>query len=85
MKDNNCPERDYHTDAATPLEGEHTPSNGDISICFNCGAINQFDDELNVIPLPDEVLASIKADEPDTHKQLMGVVISIKANNVRLN
>jgi len=85
MKNNNCPECNYHSDAATALDGDYKPSDGDISLCFNCGAINQFDSELNIIPLPDIVLASIKEHEPETHEQLMDAVISIKANNMRLN
>ena len=43
-----CPKCNYHIDDCTNIYDESLkPSNGDISICLNCGAVHQFiDNEL---------------------------------------
>ena len=81
MKNNNCPECGGLTNEARDIQGNARPSNGDISICYHCGAINQFDETLNIIPLPNEVLNDIKQHDSSTFTMIMDVVITIKANN----
>lgn len=82
MKENNCPSCGKLTDTATAVEGDYTPSDGDISLCIYCGAINQFDSELNIVPMPLETLANIKYSEPETYDVILKTVGYIK-NNVR--
>lgn len=83
MKDNKCTDCGVLTNAATDLQGDATPSKDDISLCFYCGAINQFDEDLNIVEMPEEVLEDIKANEPETYSLLIDAVIKIKANNKR--
>jgi len=78
MKENSCPECGKMTNTAMSVDGDDKPSDGDISLCFYCGAINQFDSKLNIVNMPDEVLESIKKDEPETYKTLIDAVIMIK-------
>lgn len=41
-----CPTCGNVNDAATCVEGEHSPSPGDVSVCLYCAAILIFTDEL---------------------------------------
>lgn len=43
-----CPYCDNKLDAAGSLDGEHTPQNGDISLCINCAQILMFDENLQL-------------------------------------
>lgn len=80
MKDQKCPECDYSHNASTQINGEDIPpTSGDISICWSCGAINQFDENMNIIPLPVEVLTEIKETDKENFDLLMDTVIHIKS------
>ena len=83
MKENKCPECDKITDAATQVGGNNKPSEGDISLCIYCGAINQFDNDNNIISLPNDKLEEIKEYEPDTYKMIINTVIGIKSRNFK--
>ena len=76
---NICPECGEATDMVSDVEGNATPSENDISICFCCGAINMFDVNVNLIEMSQEELDYIKQEEPETYKQMMDAVIHIKA------
>ena len=66
----NCPKCGYLFDSATCMEeakGDIEPKSGDISLCFNCAAILEFDenlklkmcDEKTINELDDELLSEI--------------------------
>jgi hypothetical protein len=44
----NCPECGYSIDAATGINGERGPQNGDVSLCAKCGAISIFNGDLSL-------------------------------------
>ena len=82
MKENRCPECNGKTDAATSIEGDYKPSNGDISLCIHCGAINQFDSDLTIVPIEEGLLENIEETDPENYRMIMKAVHYIK-NNVR--
>ena len=45
---NNCPACNYNIDAASGIEEDIKPQNGDLSVCFNCGAFLIFNEDLTV-------------------------------------
>lgn len=78
MKENRCPECNGKTDAATSIEGDYKPSGGDISLCFHCGAINQFSNDLSIVPIEAGLMEHIKEDDPENYKMIMKAVNLIK-------
>lgn len=60
----NCPKCGYHIDGSININDESLrPKNGDISICLECGAVNQFMDgelvDVDYDSLPDDVKQEI--------------------------
>jgi DNA-directed RNA polymerase subunit RPC12/RpoP len=51
-----CPHCGYKMNASTTadIDCDAKPEPGDVSLCAECGAINQFDDNLRVIAMPRE-------------------------------
>lgn len=54
MKRQACPSCGYESDAATALSGDHQPSPGDITICFMCGHVMAFADDMSFRDLTTE-------------------------------
>ena len=54
-------------DAATPIESYERPTSGDVSVCFKCGHITMFTDNLTLRELTDEEMLEI-AHEPRIQK-----------------
>lgn len=75
----NCPNCKRKLDAVTGVDHEEQPQPNDVSVCFYCGAINQFNDELELVPLPEEVLEYIKENETQNYDIIMEVVSRIKS------
>lgn len=78
-----CPECNYISDATAGLNCEDEPNVGDISICFKCGAITEFDEDLQLIEMSDEKLSQIKKESPEDYQMLIDAVIMIKAKSYR--
>ena len=57
-----CPACDYKMDACTNLDGQSVPSEGDVSICFNCGAILEFTADLMLEMISEEKWEDLDAD-----------------------
>lgn len=53
VPDQVCGTCGYKMDAASDLEGQRSPKNGDVSICISCAAINIFDAQLKLVK-PDD-------------------------------
>ncbi len=47
-----CPKCKRLVDGVTDVLNDKTPKAGDISICFYCKAINEFNIDLNLVELP---------------------------------
>jgi hypothetical protein len=41
-----CPHCGYHPDIATNMSGFHAPEVGDFHICFNCGEVGRFGENM---------------------------------------
>jgi len=52
----------YVMDAATGFGPDNKPSEGDIAICFRCGAVMAFGKDLKLRGLSDQEIARIEAD-----------------------
>jgi hypothetical protein len=77
-----CPSCKTELDEATCITDENArPEAGDISICFSCGEINQFDNDLNLVILPSSKLTRIRLENPEDYELIMDAVIMIKARN----
>jgi len=44
-----CPTCGEQLDAATPIDGEATPTEGDLSICLYCGEIMEFAEGMKLV------------------------------------
>lgn len=58
-----CPACEAKIERATMIDGEGPPTPGDISICFACGAFNEFTAQLLLIPLRPETRRQIPIDQ----------------------
>jgi hypothetical protein len=76
-----CPECKSEVNGATGVDHDDAPKPNDISICFECAAINKFDEELNLKPLSSLELNQIKEDDPASYDIIMEVVNRIKSRN----
>lgn len=47
------------------------PSENDLSVCFGCGALSKFDEQLNLVPLTPEELIALDAENPETSDLLI--------------
>lgn len=65
-----CPQCRYKMDRASDFTGEGPPKPGDFSMCFNCGALNLFDEGLKLRePDPMELLhIELSKDWPKVQK-----------------
>jgi len=59
----NCAGCGKPNDMATATVAGHRPSPGDISICFYCGHISAFDDDLRLRPLTDAEMREVAGNE----------------------
>ena len=64
LKESHCGECKKPLDGATSVEGDYTPSENDLSVCIYCGAINQFNSDLELELCSEEVLNEIREGAP---------------------
>ncbi len=57
------------------------PNVGDFTVCLNCGNINEFDINLNVIETPSNRLKELKLLDVNTFLTLINISNKIKNNN----
>lgn len=65
-----CPACRYAMDRASAVDGDHKPSEGDLSLCFGCGAALQFDATLRHRLLTLSDLQALAREDPDMLRQL---------------
>ena len=65
-----CPTCGYAMDRASASDGDHKPSESEISLCFGCGAALQFDANLRprLVTLSD--LQALAREDPDMLRKL---------------
>lgn len=61
---------DGHTHAG---EGKAVPAFGDLSICFYCGTVSKFGEDLSLIPLSSQELLELNDNNPEAFDLLMTV------------
>ena len=67
----NCPRCGYRFQANTAVgEENHDPTPGDLSVCFHCGFVSVFTDELLPRPATREEMDAL---EPDVKQMLVRV------------
>jgi hypothetical protein len=71
-----CPSCGSRANAATGVDHEKKPKPEDFSICFACGAINQFDQQLILRTCSQEVLDKL---EPSDREKLLFYSNGIRA------
>jgi hypothetical protein len=54
-------------DTNTCVSGDATPKPRDISVCLYCGAICEFDKELNLVPLNQEQIVKLSIESPEMY------------------
>lgn len=62
-----CPTCNTSLNAATGVDTDAKPENGDISICFGCGEILTFNDDLTLSKISEKMLTEIQSEAPDTY------------------
>lgn len=53
------------------------PTENDYSVCAYCGAISQYDSELNLVPITPEGLVKLNDEDPDVFDVLMKARVTI--------
>lgn len=79
VEESNCPHCGAVFDMVTGVNSDEKPSEGDVSVCIDCGNVNTFDSEGNLEMASDEFMSNIKENYPEDYNKLMDVVIAIKA------
>ncbi len=78
-----CPACGYAMDRASALEGDARPREGDLSVCFGCGAVLTFDASLRHKPVTTPELAALQREDPDTFGRLQAahrLVVEMRAS-----
>jgi hypothetical protein len=52
-------------DAAIHTVGDCVPGPGDLSVCFRCGAINLFAEDMSYLPCPPEIIEEMSETDRD--------------------
>lgn len=60
------------------------PEAGDITICFECGSINRFGDDLEIIPCGDDVIESLDPETRDYVKNASRDVQRMRRFNLHM-
>lgn len=90
IKPSSCPHCNYLMDAAfSPGDESARPNPGDLTICINCAEILQFDADLMMQKVPDEIMKDIQEGSPEQYEQLkqirMAVIMLRKKEDKDLN
>lgn len=77
--ENICPGCNRQSDAATPVEGDGDiiPKEGDITICFYCGCISDFNEDLSIKKIAPERLALFELIDPESYQMIIATRASI--------
>lgn len=63
----------------TGVAHEEKPSDDDFSICFYCGTLGKYANNVTkLVPVSKEELAKLKLDDPQTYKAVIATIIVIK-------
>lgn len=62
IKLSNCPTCDKKLDAVSAEDGVESPQPGDITVCFYCGEILKFSNDMILEKLPQELFDSFEKD-----------------------
>jgi hypothetical protein len=74
-----CPHCQHKLDSAySPSNPQAKPRPGDLTVCINCQEFLQFDNDLKVIKVTDELRAKIEQESPGTYKELQRIRMAIK-------
>lgn len=77
-----CPICDYKLDGATSMEDPQIkPKPGDIGICFNCGALLQYEEGYFVHELPEEYRKTLFLHDPEFYSTLLAMQRQIRNRN----
>lgn len=70
-----CPSCNYQMDAATSVEGDHTPQAGDLSMCLNFGELLRFTETLKVAKLSALEFGALNQDTQSTLRKGRRIII----------
>lgn len=75
-----CPCCGSVLNAATNTDGSSSgPEKDDITVCFYCGALLLFNEDLTTREAPDGYLEDIRAEDPEQYALILDIIIKIKA------
>lgn len=83
-KPDTCPHCSTKLNRATDPRDRRSPEKGDISICYKCGGVNQFGDDLTLEKAPDGFLEDLKRDDPTAYQSVMHYITLIKSGMLRV-
>lgn len=75
---NCCSNCGKNFEMATPADGQSNPRKGSVSICFGCGQIGVFQEDLTVKKITDEDLQEIQEKLPEAYLQMISISAAIK-------
>lgn len=79
IKKSPCPTCGEYLDGATSLENRPPPKPKDLSVCFYCAELLEFDEDLTLVSLSEDKLSYLKEKEKESYDELMKVVRHIKS------
>lgn len=80
-----CPHCGYGLDAHSIPFSLDTPSEGDLSVCINCGGLLEFGKSMKVHALSEEMLIQVILEDPEAYAVLMAhreAVLKAKAERI---
>ena len=64
-------------DAFSEIGGNSIPKKNDISVCFYCGTISTFDEELNLSRMSEKEIEDLKINNPEAYEHLYNASLYI--------
>ena len=70
-----CPVCFRKLDGTTCLTADAKPKSGDVSVCFYCASLLEYDENLNVIKMTEKTMREL---DLDTQAQLLNAICAIR-------
>ena len=78
IMETHCKSCHHIIDAHTSIGDDAIPNEGDLSICFYCGVVSTFDADLNLIPMTEEELSTLRVIDYDNWLNIQKAALYIQ-------
>lgn len=86
IKPTTCMSCKKEMDASTPLTADgDQPKKNDLTICAYCGTMSKFDEQMDIVPLPESEIEELKQRSPVTYWIMKRVSLNIQREKILQN